>query len=152
MLQIKHFYCLFLDDVYEWDVSSEMVNGMNILGLVVFSAITGVALARLQEEGKALAMFFQSVMSTMMTITRWVIWLSPVGICFLVAAKIVEMESFDVLLGKLGMYFITVTVGLLIQGFIVLPTLYFIMTRQNPFSYVSNLGQALATAFGTASR
>lgn len=129
-----------------------MVDGMNILGLVVFSAITGVALAKLREEGKPLANFFQSVMSTMMTITRWVIWLSPVGICFLVAAKIVEMESFDVLLGKLGMYFVTVVVGLFIQGFIVLPLLYLIMTRKNPIPYVSNLAQALATAFGTASR
>ncbi|KRT78732.1 hypothetical protein AMK59_8066, partial [Oryctes borbonicus] len=139
------------DDVYKWDVDSEMVDGMNILGLVVFSAITGVALARLQEEGKPLANFFHSMMSTMMTITRWVIWLSPVGICFLIAAKIVEMESFDVLLGKLGMYFVTVTAGLFIQGFIVLPTIYFVMTRKNPIPYISNLGQALATAFGTSS-
>ncbi|GJQ65440.1 hypothetical protein Trydic_g7547 [Trypoxylus dichotomus] len=139
------------EDIYKWDVDSEMVDGMNILGLVVFSAITGVALARLREEGKPLANFFQSVMSTMMTITRWVIWLSPVGICFLVAAKIVEMESLDVLLGKLGMYFVTVTVGLFIQGFIVLPILYLVMTRKNPIPYVSNLTQALATAFGTAS-
>ncbi|XP_022918475.1 excitatory amino acid transporter 1-like [Onthophagus taurus] len=139
------------NDIYEWKVSSETIDGMNILGLVVFSALLGVALARLRDEGKPLAKFFQSLMTSMMTITTWVIWLSPVGILFLVASKILEMESLDVLLGKLGFYFITVVLGLFIQGFVVLPLLYLIMTRKNPMSFISNLGQALVTAFGTAS-
>lgn len=52
----------------------------------------------------------------------------------------------------LGMYFLTVMVGLGIQGFIVLPLLYFSLTRQNPFTYIKHLGTAIITAFGTASR
>lgn len=52
----------------------------------------------------------------------------------------------------LGMYFLTVMVGLGIQGFIILPLLYFSLTRQNPFTYIKHLGTAIITAFGTASR
>lgn len=52
----------------------------------------------------------------------------------------------------LGLYFVTVMVGLFIQGFIVLPILYFALTRRNPFTYIKCLSQAIATAFGTASR
>lgn len=78
--------------------------------------------------------------------------LSPVGVLFLVASKMLEMESWDVLLGQLGMYFLTVMVGLFIHGFIVLQLIYFVVTRKLPFRYVGNLSEALATAFATSSR
>lgn len=70
---------------------------------------------------------------------------------FLVASKIVEMESLGDVVQQLGMYFLTVIIGLCIHGFIVLPFIYFVFTRKNPFTYVSNMAQAMATAFGTSS-
>jgi Na+/H+-dicarboxylate symporter len=48
--------------------SSEFTNGTNILGLVVFSIITGVAIACVGEEGKPLLNFFHSVSATMMKV------------------------------------------------------------------------------------
>lgn len=130
----------------------ERENGTNILGLVVFSVILGVTLAKLGEEGKPLAKFFTSLMSTMMKITSMVIWFSPVGIFFLVAAKILELDNFDQMIGQLGLYFITVLCGVLLHGFGTLPLLYFLCTRKSPITYTLNMGQAMATAFGTASR
>uniref|UniRef100_A0A2C9JXI1 Amino acid transporter n=1 Tax=Biomphalaria glabrata TaxID=6526 RepID=A0A2C9JXI1_BIOGL len=76
---------------------------------------------------------------------------SPFGIAFLIAAKIVEMEDFSVLLGKVGMYFITVLIGLFIHGSIVLPLIYFVLVRKNPYTFIYGISQALATAFGTSS-
>lgn len=73
------------------------------------------------------------------------------GVLFLVAAKITEMQSLDEVVAQLGMYFLTVLIGLFIHGFIVLPLLYFVITRKNPYVYISNLAQALVTAFGTSS-
>lgn len=77
--------------------------------------------------------------------------LSPIGVLFLVSSKIMEMESFDVILGQLGMYFMTVLIGLFIHGFVVLPTIFFLFTKKNPIIYISNMTQAIATAFGTSS-
>lgn len=71
---------------------------------------------------------------------------------FLVASKVLEMDDMASVMSQLGLYFVTVCVGLFIQGFIVLPVLYFALTRQNPITYITNMGQAIATAFGTASR
>jgi Na+/H+-dicarboxylate symporter len=75
-----------------------------------------------------------------------------VGISFLIAAKIVEMDDFNVLLGQVGLYFITVIIGLFIHGSMVLPAIYFATTRKNPYVFIAGISQAMATAFGTSSR
>jgi len=77
---------------------------------------------------------------------------APIGILFLIAGKIVEMDDLTQMGGQLGMYTITVIIGLLIHGVLILPTLYFVITRQNPFIFIAGLLQALITALGTSSR
>lgn len=77
---------------------------------------------------------------------------APIGILFLIAGKIVEMDDLTQMGGQLGMYTITVIIGLLIHGVLILPTLYFAITRQNPFIFIGGLLQALVTALGTSSR
>jgi Na+/H+-dicarboxylate symporter len=41
-----------------WEFKKEYTNGTNILGLVIFSIITGIAIAVCGEEGKPLLNFF----------------------------------------------------------------------------------------------
>ncbi|XP_035508529.1 excitatory amino acid transporter 4 isoform X4 [Morone saxatilis] len=76
---------------------------------------------------------------------------APVGIMFLIAGKIVEMKNLAEVGGQLGMYTVSVIVGLLIHGLFVLPLLYFLVTRKNPYSFIGGLLQALITALGTSS-
>ena len=51
---------------------------------------------------------------------------------FLIAGKILEMDDLAVMGGQLGMYTLTVIVGLLIHALCILPLLYFIVTHRNP--------------------
>ncbi|XP_046454395.1 excitatory amino acid transporter 3-like isoform X3 [Daphnia pulex] len=138
-------------NLYDWKMSSDYEDATNILGLVVFSTVLGITLGRMGAKGKPLLNFFVSMSEAVMMITGWVVWLSPVGVMFLVASKMLEMESWEVMLGQLGMYFFTVMIGLFIHGFVVLQLIYFIVTRKLPFRYVGNLSEALATAFATSS-
>ncbi|KAJ8922430.1 hypothetical protein NQ315_004376 [Exocentrus adspersus] len=138
-------------DIYKFNIESETVQTTNILGLVVASAAIGIAIAQVGEEARTMANFFHNLMAIMMKITTWVITLSPVGIMFLVAAEVLEMDDIASVMSSLGLYFVTVVLGLLLQGFVVLPLLYYALTRKNPITFVTNLGQAIATAFGTAS-
>ena len=135
---------------YTWKISSEYVNAMNIMGLLVFSAALGVALSKLGEKGKPLVEIFSSLSDASMVITGWLIAISPVGIFFMVTSMVVEMDDVTVIFGKVGMYVLTVVVGLLIHGLVVLPSIYTLMVRKLPFQFLGNMGQALITAFATA--
>ncbi|XP_078517124.1 neutral amino acid transporter B(0) [Lissotriton helveticus] len=127
------------------------VDGMNILGLVVFAIVFGIALRKLGEEGEILIKFFNSFNEATMVLVSWIMWYAPVGIMFLVAGKIVEMEDVAALFSSLGKYICCCIVGHAIHGFLVLPLIYFIFTRRNPYRFLWGIFTALATAFGTSS-
>uniref|UniRef100_UPI00398E93D5 neutral amino acid transporter B(0) n=1 Tax=Pristiophorus japonicus TaxID=55135 RepID=UPI00398E93D5 len=127
------------------------VDGMNILGLVVFAIVFGIALRKLGPEGQNLISFFSSFNEATMILVEWIMWYAPFGIMFLVAGKIVEMKDVLLLFTSLGKYICCCIVGHAIHGLIVLPFIYFVFTRKNPYSFLWGIFTALATAFGTAS-
>ena len=77
---------------------------------------------------------------------------SPIGIAFLLAGRIVGMANPEEAFLQLAWYMMTVLVGLAIHGLIVLPLIYVIFARKNPFKHIFHMTQALLTALGTASR
>ncbi|XP_077442213.1 excitatory amino acid transporter 1-like isoform X1 [Vanacampus margaritifer] len=128
------------------------VNGVNALGLVVFSMCFGLIIGNMKEHGQLLRDFFDSLNEAIMQLVAIIMWYAPIGILFLIAGKIVEMDDLTQMGGQLGMYTITVIIGLMIHAILILPTLYFVITRQNPFIFIAGLLQALVTALGTSSR
>lgn len=78
-------------------------------------------------------------------------WYAPFGILFLVAGKILEIDDISHTARKLGLYMITVILGLLIHCFITLCALYFMITKKNPYKFYYGCLQAIVTGFGTSS-
>jgi len=142
---------IYHTDKDTWRFKGMWSSSTNILGLVVFAVVTGIAIAQCGEEGKPLLSFFESISIVMMRVTTWIIHLAPIGVCFLIAGQILEMKDVAAEFAKLGLYFFTVLLGLSIHGFIVLPGIYVIVTRTLPFRFIANMGNAIVTAFGTAS-
>ncbi|XP_008428583.1 neutral amino acid transporter A [Poecilia reticulata] len=126
-------------------------DGMNILGLVLFAMMFGVALRILGEEGEELIRFFNAFNEATMVLVSWIMWYIPFGIMFLVGSKIVEMEDVVLLVTSLGKYIFASILGHIIHGGIVLPLIYFAFTRKNPFSFLSGLITPFTTAFATCS-
>merc|ERR1711936_114172 len=134
-----------------WDFKTSFQDNTNILGLIAWSLVFGVAIAMGGEPAKPLVHFFSAMVEVTMRMTMWIINVAPVGIIFLIAGQIVEMKDPAKTFQQIGAYFGTVIAGLVIHGLIVLPTVFGLATRQLPFRYLSNMGNALFTAFGTAS-
>ncbi len=94
--------------------------------------------------------FFQKERSNRMNIFFY--RYSPVGIMFLVAGKILEIEDLVKLAQSLGMYALTVLTGLAIHSLITLPLIFYAITRKNPFAFYRGMLQAWLTGIGTGSR
>ncbi|XP_054931442.1 excitatory amino acid transporter 3 isoform X2 [Dermacentor andersoni] len=137
--------------MYDWDYKTVQDPGTNILGLIVFCIALGATVGQMGESGKPLLDIFTCLSDAMMIITKLVVWFSPVGVMFLVMAKMLEMQDFSIVAGQVGLYTLTVLLGLLLHGFVVLPLIYWLVMRQPPFRFLLDMLQAIATAFGTAS-
>ena len=66
--------------------------------------------------------------------------------------ELLKVEDFVGLVQQIGLYMVTVLLGLFIHGCITLPLLFLVLTRSNPIKLVRHTAQALLTAFGTSSR
>ncbi|XP_039392600.1 excitatory amino acid transporter 2 isoform X4 [Mauremys reevesii] len=129
----------------------EFKDGMNVLGLIGFFIAFGVAMGKMGEQAKMMVDFFSILNEIVMKLVTMIMWYSPFGIACLICGKIIAIKDLEVVARQLGMYMVTVIVGLLIHGGIFLPSLYFVITRKSPFTFLAGIFQAWITALGTAS-
>ena len=120
------------------------------LGIIVFAITFGLALAAGGDKTKAARDICNACFEGLMILVRWVIWLTPIGVFFLVAWTVGKI-GFDTIMGPLGWYMATVLIGLIIHGFLVLPFILWMFSRGNPFRFMWQMKRALLTAIGTDS-
>uniref|UniRef100_A0A8C4SGS9 Amino acid transporter n=1 Tax=Erpetoichthys calabaricus TaxID=27687 RepID=A0A8C4SGS9_ERPCA len=120
-------------------------DGINVLGLIVFCLVFGIVIGQMGEKGRLLVEFFDALNDATMKIVQIIMCYMPIGILFLIAAKIIEVEDWDIF-RKLGLYMVTVLAGLAIHAIFCLPLIYFIIVRKNPFTFALGMAQALLTA------
>ncbi|XP_054836772.1 excitatory amino acid transporter 5 [Eublepharis macularius] len=125
--------------------------GMNVLGIVIFSATMGIMLGRMGSSGVPLVSFCQCLNESVMKIVAVAVWYFPFGIVFLIAGKILEMDDPSAIGKKLGFYAITVVCGLVVHGLFILPMMYFFITKKNPIVFIRGILQALLIALATSS-
>ncbi|XP_030428279.1 excitatory amino acid transporter 5 [Gopherus evgoodei] len=126
-------------------------DGMNVLGIVIFSATMGIMLGRMGNSGVPLVSFCQCLNESVMKIVAVAVWYFPFGIVFLIAGKILEMDDPTAIGKKLGFYAITVVCGLVVHGLFILPMMYFFITKKNPIVFIRGILQALLIALATSS-
>lgn len=139
-------------DINDYKIGFIYSSGMNVIGLVTCACIMGVAMSSMHGKVTTLLAFFTEMSALMMKITTWVIFISPIGIFCLTVSQIIEMENLHEIAEKLSLYLVTVVVGILVHGFVILPIIFYTFTRQNPYLFIVRMGQAIVMAFGTASR
>jgi len=121
----------------------------NVLAVVMFSLMLGVALVMGGERFKHLHILLQEALDVTMLIVDWVMRLAPLGIMALLI-KLVAVQ--DVAMLAILAKFMAVVVGtLLLHGVVVLPLILYLFTRMLPFAFWRGAREALVTAFATSS-
>ena len=128
---------------------SAAANG-DMLSIIFFTILLGIAITRLSNNHKKnLTTFFESLFQAIMNLTQMIIKLSPIGVFGLIV-KTVSSSNID-LFYSIGKYMLTIALGLSIHIFIILPILFFLITRTNPLKHFKAMSSAMATAFSTSS-
>jgi solute carrier family 1 (high affinity glutamate transporter) protein 1 len=121
-----------------------------LLPVIAFSIILGVALAAGGTATRPVVSFFEALLDAVMRLVDWILWLAPLGVFALVAWTVARI-GLQSLLGPLSAYVGTVLGGLLLHGLVTLPLVLWLFTRANPWHFLKGMRPALLTALGTDS-
>jgi Na+/H+-dicarboxylate symporter len=134
---------LIPDNPLEAMLSGEM------LGVVIFTIIIGVAITQLKKTtAQPIIRFAEAIQKICMIIISWAMLLVPYAVFGLIAALLSRIGG-DILLA-LGYYIITVLLGLLILLIFYLILLK-VVVGTNPFTFLKNIRGPQLLAFSTAS-
>ena len=121
----------------------------NVLAVVLFALMLGVALVKGGEKFKTIKAISQQFFDIMMLMIGWVMKLAPIGI-FALLAKLIATEDVSVL-SRLAEFAAVVTGTTIFHGAVVLPLLLWIFGKMNPLTFFKGTRTALITAFATSS-
>jgi len=139
-----------LEDLTPENIVKEAAN-FNILAIITASIVFALALIAIGKKARPIIGIFRGLSAVVYVIVNWILWFVPLGIMSLITSKLASTDNFLVLLSQLGMFVATVVVGLAVHFLFVLPGLYLIFVRKNPFKYLFAMTPALLTALGIAS-
>lgn len=126
----------------------------DLLPLIVFSIIFGAMLTTLGSRVETITQLIVQTNTALLNFVMLLMKIAPLGIFCLVAARFGEATAegkFLQELTQIGWYFAAVIIGLGIHAFLVLPGIFWIVRRENPYRFMYQMSQALLTAFSTAS-
>jgi Na+/H+-dicarboxylate symporter len=120
-----------------------------MLGVVIFTILIGVAITQLQlKTSQPIIRFSEAIQKICMIVVSWAMMLVPYAVFGLMAA-LLSRTGFGIFIG-LGYYMVVVILGLLILlSFYLL--LAFLLAKQNPFKFLRKIKEPILLAFSTAS-
>lgn len=122
----------------------------NTLPVVIGGIVIGLALVLGGEKSRLTIQVLEGAFEALIRLVMWVIWLAPLGIFFIVAGRVGQVGLAN-LVGPLGLYVLTVVLGLLLHGAVVLPLVLWALGKTNPYRFMWAVRKVLITAFSTAS-
>ncbi|CAJ0945706.1 unnamed protein product, partial [Mesorhabditis belari] len=129
----------------------QSVNGMNVLGVILFCICVGVCISVVGPQAFPLRDLFIAIDLVIHKMVKLIMWFGPIGISSIVCSKILEVTDLVGTVRTLSFFILTVVIGLLLQVLITLPMIYYLVSRKNPYVFLRGLGQALITGIGTGS-
>jgi Na+/H+-dicarboxylate symporter len=122
----------------------------DMLAIIFFALLVGISITRLpQQRMDRLRGLFDDFFEMMMVLTGGIIRLAPFCVLGLMTRSVASqgLGAF----GALGLYAITIVIGLAIHIFVTLPLILSLVGRMKPWVHYRNMGEAMLMAFSTSS-
>lgn len=121
----------------------------NMLQVIVFAILIGLAISRSGVHGQRLSQQFQDWNEVMMTLVTLLMTLAPYGV-FCLLFTLFAKQGIGVI-GDLALYMATVLLVLAVHAFCVYPTLLKIFAGLSPLVFLRKMRNTQVFAFSTAS-
>jgi Na+/H+-dicarboxylate symporter len=147
----------FLIDIVPQNVFDSMTDNTKMLQVIFFALLFGVALVLVNSDKTIIIKnFFEALDLVVLKIIDVIMSAAPYGVFALLAGLIVEFAGDNPkdaieLLKALGMYSITVVLGLGILLFLLYPLLILFFAGISPRKFFQSMGPAQLLAFSTSS-
>ncbi|WP_221076400.1 dicarboxylate/amino acid:cation symporter [Agarivorans aestuarii] len=135
-------------DMFPDNPIASMAQG-NMLQIIVFALLFGIAIAISGESGKRIGKHFEDFNVVIMKLVTILMNLAPYGV-FALLAKLFFEIGFDAIASLLS-YFMVVLVVLLLHALLIYPSLLKVLTGLNPLIFIKKMREAIVFAFSTAS-
>lgn len=123
--------------------------GNGMLSVMVFALICGMAITTRPAETRTFVGWLEGLYAISMSVIGFAMKLAPYGAGCLVFALTAQL-GFDIL--KTLLWFVlTALLGLSLQLFVVYSVVVLIFARMSPWSFFTNVSEAMLVAFGTSS-
>ena len=142
----------FLVDLVPSNIIASASSNSNMLQLIFFTIFLGVAIVLLPEEKTKTVMdFFNGMNAVILKVIDMIMEFAPIGVFALLGSIIVDMQGDSSLFKALGLYGLTVVLGLLSLIFIFYPLLIKIFTKIKITDFFRGISSAQMLAFSTSS-
>lgn len=146
-MPLPEFFAHFLRGLFMNPVTA-LAQG-NVLAVVVFALLLGIALVVGGERYRGLLNLLQEILELVMMLVGWIMRLAPLGIMALLIKLVATQDV--ALLATLAKFFAVVAGTTLLHGIVVLPLVLYVMTGTGPLTLWRGARKALVTAFATSS-
>jgi Na+/H+-dicarboxylate symporter len=147
----------FIVDIIPSNIVDSMSDNANMLQVIFFSLLFGVAMVLLPgKKTKPVKKFFDSLNQIVLKMIDLIMLTAPYGVMALLAGLIVDMAGENpadslALFAALGLYSLTVIIGLLIMIFVVYPLFIRFLSPIRYIKFIKAISQVQLLAFSTSS-
>lgn len=134
-----------------WPMGHEIIHQANIIGLLAVSVLTGVVLSHMDKASKPLLDLCSCISELSLRVGMKAIHLAPFCIMFLLIGQVARARDLSSMASELLMYCITVITALCLHGFVLLPLVYYFITKKSPLVFFKGMLEALVASFATSS-
>jgi Na+/H+-dicarboxylate symporter len=147
----RYYFSKSANGTVRYTRKSEYTDGANILGILTFSLLLGLASSVLEGKAELFREFFKSCNDVVLLALRWLIILVPVGIASLIIEAVFEVDDLEASLKKIALFTGICVACLVFYGTVVLSVIFVAFTRKNPLKYYCSFLEPALIAFCSTS-